>query len=321
MSGGLTLLLLSAGRRVALLESFRRAAEALDLRLRIVACDLDPEMSAACHAADAALRVPCCEDPGYADAILDLAEREGATLVVPTIDPELAPLAAAAQRFEALGARLHLSDADTVATARDKAVTMRRLAEAGVPTPWTAPLDAVRRDPEAARWPLLVKPAGGSAGRGVLLVRDGAELPKSDPEPMIAQAALEGPEYTVNMFIDAGGRLRAAIPHRRIRVRAGEVEKGRTERRADLAEFARRIAAALPGARGVLCFQAIDDRKAGPAVFELNARFGGGYPLAERAGGAFARWLLEEAADRPPTASDDWREGVTMLRYDAAVFV
>ena len=56
-------------------------------------------------------------------------------------------------------------------------------------------------------------------------------------------------------------------------------------------------------------------------VFEINARFGGGYPLAHRAGAPFSRWLLEEAAGRPGSAHNDWEEGVTMLRYDAAMFV
>ena len=56
-------------------------------------------------------------------------------------------------------------------------------------------------------------------------------------------------------------------------------------------------------------------------VFEINARFGGGFPLTHRAGARFTRWLLEEAAGLLSTAHNDWQEGVTMLRYDAAVFV
>jgi carbamoyl-phosphate synthase large subunit len=57
-----------------------------------------------------------------------------------------------------------------------------------------------------------------------------------------------------------------------------------------------------------------------PAVFEINARFGGGYPLAHRAGAQFAQWLLEEASGRRLSAHNDWQGGVVMLRYDQAVF-
>jgi len=86
-------------------------------------------------------------------------------------------------------------------------------------------------------------------------------------------------------------------------------------------EAARKIAAALPGARGPLCFQAIVREDGEYAVFEINARFGGGYPLAHRAGATFSKWLLEEAAGLSCSAHDDWKAGVTMLRYDAAVFL
>jgi carbamoyl-phosphate synthase large subunit len=57
------------------------------------------------------------------------------------------------------------------------------------------------------------------------------------------------------------------------------------------------------------------------AILEINARFGGGYPLAHRAGAPFTQWLLEEATDRSSSAHDDWRPGVTMLRYDEAIFI
>ena len=53
----------------------------------------------------------------------------------------------------------------------------------------------------------------------------------------------------------------------------------------------------------------------------VNARFGGGYPLAHHAGARFADWLLDEIDGRPCRAHDGWREGVTMLRYDDAVFL
>ena len=115
--------------------------------------------------------------------------------------------------------------------------------------------------------------------------------------------------------------MQAAIPHFRMSVRAGEVEKGRTVRRADFETIARDLAAALPGPRGVLCFQLFDDPRLGPRIIEINARFGGGYPLADRAGGHFAENVLRTAIGLPLVACDDWQDGLTMLRYDNAVFV
>jgi carbamoyl-phosphate synthase large subunit len=129
-----------------------------------------------------------------------------------------------------------------------------------------------------------------------------------------------GEEHTVNMFFDMRGQLRAVVPHLRIETRAGEVSKAETVRDSQLTAIGWRLGAILEGARGVLCFQTMRRATGEPVVFEINARFGGGYPIAHRAGACFSKWLLEETADLPSSANDDWKSGVRMLRYDAAVF-
>ncbi|WP_233557487.1 ATP-grasp domain-containing protein [Rhodophyticola porphyridii] len=320
MNGSAGVLLTSAGRRVELLECFRAAARELGLDVPIFACDLEPTLSAACARADAAFQVPRCDDPTYAEAVRAIVAETGSNLVIPTIDPELMPLSEAVSGFDELGARVHVSDPATIAVVRDKARTSEVLDAAGVPVPRTQTLDALRAEPDLLSWPVFLKPSGGSASRGLAVVDRPEDLPSQAGEPMIAQDCLRGPEFTINMFVEADGRLSAVIPHVRLSVRAGEVEKGRTERRQDLRSIAEGIATALPGLRGLACFQVIDDVVQGPRVIEINARFGGGYPLAHAAGATAARWLLEEVTSGSSTAHDDWVEGVEMLRYDAAIF-
>ncbi|BCP53911.1 carbamoyl phosphate synthase large subunit [Kaistia sp. 32K] len=316
----LTLLISSAGRRVGLIDCFRQSAASMGVSLEVLACDLEPGLSAACNAADRAFAVPAYGDPAFVDALIDIVREHGVDLVVPTIDPELAPLAAAIDRFSALGARVHVSPSCVIEVARDKLRTAEVLEQAGVPVPWTRPFGNGHLMDGLSGWPAFLKPSAGSASRGIRIVEGPAELPEAVDEPMVLQQFLVGPEFTVNMFIDQGGVLRSAVAHRRLRVRAGEVEKGRTERDPIFRELAEGVARALPEARGVLCFQVILDAATGPRVFEINARFGGGYPLAHHAGAEYARWLLEEVAALPSTAHDDWRAGVLMLRYDAAIF-
>lgn len=317
----LTMLVTSAGRRVALLEAFRRGADELGVELVLLACDLDPELSAACHVADAAFGVPPATADNYVDSIAELCRDHHVQLIVPTIDTELAPLANAHERLAALGALVAASAPAVIDIARDKLKTAQFLASQDIPTPRTATLDEVRKDPESWTWPVLLKPRSGSAGRSVSVVRTAADLPRVEDEPMIVQTLLCGEEWTVNLYIDNAGRVRAVVPHRRIKVRAGEVEKGVTRRAPRLIEIGERIAASLPGARGVLCYQAIVAPDGSASVFEINARFGGGYPLADHAGAAFARWLIEARLGMPSSAGNDWAEHVVMLRYDAAVFV
>ncbi|MCX5578545.1 ATP-grasp domain-containing protein [Kaistia terrae] len=316
----LTILISSAGRRVGLIECFRQSAATAGISLDVLACDMDPGMSAACSAADGAFAVPPYGDPAFVDAMIEIVRNHKVDLVVPTIDPELTPLAASLDRFEALGARVHVSPPCVIDLARDKLRTAEVLGAAGVPVPWTVPFEVGRVATELSNGPAFLKPSAGSASRGIRIVNGPDDLPDAADEPMVLQQLLVGPEFTVNLFVDQAGVMRSAVAHRRLRVRAGEVEKGRTERDPMFRSLAEGVARALPEARGVLCFQVIVDRETGPRVFEVNARFGGGYPLAHHAGAEYARWLLEEVAALPSTAHDDWRAGVLMLRYDAAIF-
>lgn len=308
-------LITSAGRRVGLMNTVRDSLAELGLDWRIVAADAEPELSAACALADVAHRVPRVTSSEYADSLLEICRKEEVGLLIPTIDPELLPISVCEEDFASADVRLNIGEAEFVRIARDKALTGKRLKEIGVDAPhlWAD-------GDQQARFPAIAKPIGGSASVGIRRYRSADEY-RSDPpgEDFILQELLEGHEYTVNVFCDARGTFRCAVPHRRIEIRSGEVSKGRTERRDDLTEIAKRIAT-LPGARGAFCFQAILTER-GPVVFEINARFGGGYPLAHRAGGKFVRWLLEEATGLTPTADDEWQDGLLMLRYDSEVFI
>lgn len=315
------LLLLSAGRRVALINCFRRDADELGLKLRVVATDMMPENSAACAMADVAVASPRCTDAAFVDFLFDLCRREGISLVVPTIDTELGVLSRCAPRLAELGIRTIISSEETIAIARDKFITAGWLARGGVPVPQTAQVccfDA--RNPDWL-WPSIVKPRGGSSSKGVRVMTQRAYLDDPPGEDCIVQELLTGREFTVNMFFSQSGELEAAVPHWRIETRGGEVSKGLTVRHAELEAVARALAEILPGARGPLCFQAMQRSDGRMAVFEINARFGGGFPIAHRAGAPFTRWLLEEAADLPSTVANNWCEGIRMLRYDEAVFL
>jgi carbamoyl-phosphate synthase large subunit len=55
---------------------------------------------------------------------------------------------------------------------------------------------------------------------------------------------------------------------------------------------------------------------------EINPRFGGGCPLSIKAGYNFPKWLIQETLGQEiDTELEDDGDGLTMLRYDDAVFV
>lgn len=316
----ITILFSSAGRRNQLLDCFRQDASALGIKIRILAVDLQPALSPACQQADASFAVPRCTAPEFIPSLIELCQKESVNLLVPTIDTELAVLSQYAAQFAAVGTRVVVSSPEVVALAGNKLLTAERLAAAGVPTPRTLGLAEYLRDPARLQSPVIAKPLCGSASIGIVRPRDPQDLAGLDPAGYLVQELWQGREFTVNVFFDKSGRLRCAVPHERLEVRAGEVSKGITRDVPALTAAAEKLAAALPGAVGPLCFQAVLAPAGEFAVFEINARFGGGFPLAHRAGARFSRWLLEESFGLPSSATKHWKQGVTMLRYDAAVF-
>jgi carbamoyl-phosphate synthase large subunit len=318
----LRMMLSSAGRRVSLLRSFREAAGALGADLTIFACDMTPEWSPACMEADKAFAAPPAESGEFIPAMLDICKGEQIGLVVPTIDTELLAYSQARDQFSAIGCHVAVSDEPLVQMARDKLATATFLAQAGLPSPRTIALVEVLDGAANLTLPLLAKPRHGSSSRGIMMVHDREQLlGLKKAEPYILQEYLHGREFTISLYFDQEGALKCAIPHERLRVRSGEVEKGITVRDRALQDVAWRLGESLQGARGALCFQVRVDASGAPSIFEINARFGGGYPLAHQAGARFALWMLEERLGLPKTADDGWRDGVLMLRFDDAVFV
>jgi carbamoyl-phosphate synthase large subunit len=318
----LGVLVSSAGRRTQLLQCFRESAKELGIGLRIVATDMNPALSAACFSADKTYAVPRCTDQSFISALVDICRREQIKLIVPTIDTELPVLSASAGIFSEIGATVSVSATDVIALAGDKQKTAAACHQAGVNAPKTLSGEDYCADHSRLSWPVIVKPRGGSSSINVVRPNTAQDAVKAamNRSDMIVQELWVGQEYTVNMFFDRSGKMKCAVPHWRIETRAGEVSKGRTTDIGVLREAASKLAHLLTGARGALCFQAIVKENGSYAVFEINARFGGGYPLAHEAGARFTTWLLEESAGLLSSACDKWRAGVTMLRYDAAVF-
>ncbi|MGH9348887.1 MAG: sugar transferase [Vicinamibacterales bacterium] len=320
-SRAFNILVSSAGRRVGLQDILREALRDAGLRGEVMAADMSP-LSAAFHSADRSFLVPPCDDEGFIPAVLEICEGQGIRLVVPTIDTELPCYAANRDRFAAMGTTVAVSTPEVIAIARDKAMTNGWLRRNGFPVPRQAPLEAVRHDPAGWPLPLVVKPRTGSASAGIVFATRRAQLALLDEaRGYVVEERLAGVEYTIDVLAAAGGRCLCAVPRRRMEVRGGEIAKAQTCRIPDLEALACGICETLPGAYGVLNIQVIVGHS-GPAVIEINPRFGGGFPLTWEAGGRYPAWMLEEILGRPSTASRDaWTSGVTMLRYDAAVYV
>lgn len=319
----LNVLVSSAGRRVILVDLFRRALRDLALAGKVIAADM-VRLSATFHHADLGLLVPRCTSGEFVPTMLELCRQHRVKLVIPTIDTELPIYAAHREEFRAEGIEVAVSSPEAVAIAGDKVNTHRWLTEAGLPTVRQTEPEEVLAAPGSWRFPLIVKPRGGSLSQGVARVHDEAALrTATSAGGFIVQTIAPGHEFTIDALADRSGKCVCAVPRKRLEVRGGEISKGLTVRSEPLERLAQRACEALPGAYGGLNIQIFLDEESGELnIIEINARFGGGFPLSCEAGANYPRWLIEELLGLTSTASATaWEGDRVMLRYDDAVFV
>lgn len=315
------ILILSAGRRVSLVRGFQSAVAAEQgLSAKVLAADMYPDLSAACQISDGAIRLPHVFDDAYSGALMEICRSLDVRLVVPTIDTELPILADLRADFRMAGIELLVSSEKFVAECSDKRRTAQFFENHNLPTP-------ALYSPESATFPVLVKPYDGSCSAGIVKISSPDQITdqiRSDPKNIYCQYIdhAEHSEYTVDLYYDRTSKLRCVVPRRRLEVRGGEVAKAVTERNEIVSSLFKSLNT-LDGARGCLTLQLFRHNQTGEHWYiEINARFGGGYPLSRLAGADFQSWLIGEyLLGRPVETFDNWRENMLMLRYDAEVII
>jgi carbamoyl-phosphate synthase large subunit len=314
-------LLSSAGRRVALLAGLRQDLADLDQESLIVATDMS-SLSAASHKADRFVRVPPVQDPTFESTVLDLIRTHDIGLVIPTIDTELPVYARLRDPLMAEGRVALVSGPTTIEISADKRKTFEWLTDGDLPTVRQWDLKTAQQEADQMPYPVIVKPIAGSASIGVSCVDRPEDLVALDSNDLIVQELASGEEYTVDVWVDRGGNVRCVVPRKRLEVRAGEVSKGVTETREDVIGVVRAVAESLPDAFGPLTVQVFAGDVGEAKIIEINARFGGGFPLSWEAGARFTMWAVQEALGLEYEPSElEWRDGLVMLRYDDAVFL
>lgn len=312
-----SVLLLSCGRRVELVRALKAALARRIPTGRLIGVDANP-LAPALRFVDRAYRTVPMSDPRYLESLPRLIEREHVGLVLPLIDPDITWLAAHRALIESAGALPYSVEAEAAATCEDKWATTAFFRKLGLAVPHTSTVEEALKE---SQWPLFVKPRRGSASKHAYLAGSARQLESLAslvPDPMV-QAVVAGPEITMDVVTAPDGRLLGWAARQRLEVRGGEVSKGVTIAAPDLLVACRQIAAALP-ARGPVTVQCLMDGQT-PRFTEINARLGGGIPLAINAGVDVAGLLLEAAMGVPAGSIQIARPGVYVARYDEAVFL
>ncbi len=318
MPDRVNILLTCIGRRVSLLQAFRKAMADLGLEGRLCGADVSGR-APAFHLADEGVLVPPVHDASYVDEVLKVCRERNIGLVVPLLDWELEALAEARERFAEVGARMLISSPRVVHICRDKVETFRFLKQAGLGTPELL-------DPEAAEggaFPIFMKPRYGSNAKDVHKLNDAESVRfwRHRVDGAILQEYVFGDEFTVDVYAGLDGVPRIAVPRQRLVIRGGEVAKGQTVRHRRVIAESLQLVEALAECAGVITIQCFLTPDGDVRFIEVNPRFGGGVPLAIRAGADFPRWILEHHLGREPAIDPEaWEDGLLMLRYDAEVF-
>lgn len=314
------ILISSAGKRVELLQEFRRELERLTPEGRILAADMNPSMAPACVIADEAFTVPRATANSYIPSLLEICVANDVRVVVPTIDTELEALAAARPLFLNEGIEVLVPDPDFTAACRDKRKSEALFQKIDIRTP--EPRD--KRNPV---FPMFAKPYDGSLSTNIHIIHDSEALTKEileDPKLLFMELIdkKEYKEFTVDIYFGCDGKAKGIVPRERIEVRSGEINKGAT-RKNFILDYLRDRIDRLKGVRGCVCMQLFFRESDNDIVgIEINPRFGGGYPLSYYAGANFPALIIKEYIKNEPTSySDDWTAGTLMLRFDSQVIV
>jgi carbamoyl-phosphate synthase large subunit len=149
----------------ALLRALRENGER---EVRLVGTDMS-ERSVGAHLCDAFHLVPAGSDPGFADAIRDVVERENVDAVLPQSSFDLAGLAEHRDSFDV---PVLVSRPETIRRSNDKAESYALLHRLGIPAPefrrvrGAAEVDAAARELGYPERPVCFKPVFSSGSRG-----------------------------------------------------------------------------------------------------------------------------------------------------------
>jgi carbamoyl-phosphate synthase large subunit len=323
----LNILFTCIGRRVSLLNSFRRAAKQLKINASFFGTDTT-ELSPALQLCDKQFLVKPTIHAGYIKQLLSIVKTNNVKLLVPTVDLDLKLLARNKPKFGAMNCSVLVSAPEVIDICQDKRKTYKFLLKNNFDTPATVnirnAIKALKNSKSEIRFPLFLKPWDGYASRGNAIVNNRKELlfySKRIPNA-ICQEFIKGTEYTCDVYVDFDMKVRCVVPRKRIEVRTGEVSKGQVVKNSHIMKQATKLVEKLGAGPGVITLQLSLTKDNCIKFIEINPRFGGGAPLSIKAGANFPKWILQELTGKKTNIRfDDFKDKLIMLRYDDEVWL
>jgi len=309
------ILFTSSGRRVELLQIFNRYISKYNGN--IYATDID-ETAPTIKIAKNSFISKNIKNKEYVPSLIDFAKKNNIEILIPLIDPELPIISKNSSKFLENNICPMISNKKSIDISNDKLKTFNFFKKHEIPTPNTwKKLEGFSSN----QFPLIIKPQNGSSGNNVMKCNNMSELNfylKHIPKSII-QEYIPGIEVTIDVFGDGEGNVSAIIPRKRIKIRGGEVERAITIDDSLFREKVFKIAKNFKpfGAINIQCIVSKNE----PYFIEINSRFGGGYPLSDKAGGNFPKLLINlSKGNKLPNQIGKYKKELIMSRYDKAIY-
>jgi len=313
----INVLILSAGRRVELVQAFQKAAKKLNISSKIIAGDCS-DLAPALYFADQAVELPKISDPAYIQSIIDISCECNVHLIVPTIDTDLLLLAQNKELIErSTKATVLISSTEVITICRDKFNTHQFLSEQEFGVPKLYHQQDIEND--TLEFPLFIKPKSGSSSINAYQVNNKRELQLYSEiisEPII-QEYIQGDEYTVDAFLDFHSNIISIVPRLRIATRSGEIAKGQIVKDRAIIESVRKLLSVLKPI-GHITIQLMKTQL-GIKYIEINPRFGGGAPMSIKSGADSCEYLFRLLMGENLSYCEDYQDGLIFLRFDSSI--
>lgn len=313
------IIITSAGQRVALVRDFKETLVRFYAEAKVFTTDMNPELAPAAYVSDGCFEVLRVTDENYISQLLDICKKNEIGMIVPTIDTELLVLAENKKWFNDNDIIVCVSDLDFIKVCRDKRNTGDFLEKHNIRVPKAV-------DKYNPTFPLFAKPYDGSLSTNLHYIKNAEELTQDildDPKLLFMEYIDKETykEYTIDMYYGTDNCVKCIVPRERIKIRAGEINKGRTVK-CPLMDYIKERLDKIEGCIGCICIQVFFNPLTEDVVgIEINPRFGGGYPQSYAAGGNYPEMLIKEYFLGEKIAYiDDWKDNMLMLRFDDAVY-
>ncbi len=313
-------LITSAGKRVSLTKAFEKELNIYFPNSKVFTADATTSLAAACSKSYKSFQVPRLDNINYINSIIELCKENQIQLIIPTIDTELLLLAENKERFRENNITVIISSENFIRKCRDKRVIHSFFEKAGIDV-------AIEYSKNDYSLPVFIKPIDGSRSLNNFLIKSENDFNDShfkNDDLMFLEYFNndEYQEYTCDLYYGKDNQLKCVVPRKRIEVRDGEVNKGKTEKNI-LVDFIKGKLGKIEGARGCLTAQFFKNKLTDKIIgIEINPRFGGGYPLSYAAGANYPKWIIEEyLLNKPIKEYNDWDDNLLMLRYDKELFI